>query len=223
MLDLADPWLKQQQESGQTVVLVGENQILIGALALADQIKADAARTVAELQRRGIRVVMATGDHYRVAKSVADNLGISEVEAQLLPEDKHTFVRKLQLQGRRVAFTGDGINDAPSLMQADIGIAIGTGTDIAIDAADVVMPGEKLTTILQSHSLATTSYKMTIRNVFLALVFNGVGILAAVTGLLHPVWAMLAMALSLSAVLVHTLFSRIIEDDEATGAETGSY
>ncbi|UYG98168.1 heavy metal translocating P-type ATPase [Cytobacillus firmus] len=213
-LNLVDPWVKQQQENGQTVVLVGVNQTLIGALALADRAKDDAKRMVAYIQRRGTRVVMATGDHQRVAEAVADHLGISEVKAQLLPEDKRTFVRELQLSGRRVAFVGDGINDAPSLMQADVGIAIGTGTDIAIDAADVVIPGEKLATILQSLELATTSYKMTIRNVFLALAFNGVGIFAAFTGLLHPVWAMLAMGLSLTTVLVHTLFSRIVKVDK---------
>ncbi len=214
-LDPARSWISEQQEKGQTVVLIGVNQQLIGALALADQIKKDALQMVVGLKRRGIGVVMATGDHRRVAESVAEQLGIAEVEAQLLPEDKRTFVRQLQLKGRRVAFVGDGINDAPSLMQADVGIAIGTGTDIAIDAADVVIPGEKLSTILLSHGLASTSYNMTVRNVFLALSFNGVGILAAVSGLLHPVWAMLAMALSLSTVLAHTLFSRIVKIDES--------
>lgn len=213
-MELVVPWLEQRQENGQTVVLVGLNGTLIGALALADRIKSDASGIVAGLHRRGSRVVMATGDHQRVAESVAEQLGISDVQAQLLPEDKRAFVREMQLSGRKVAFVGDGINDAPSLMQADVGIAIGTGTDIAIDAADVVITGEKLVSILQSQELAATSYKMTIRNVFLALAFNGIGILAAVTGLLHPIWAMLAMALSLSTVLIHTLFSPIVKTGE---------
>lgn len=99
-------------------------------------------------------------------------------------------------------------------MQAHVGIAIGSGTDIAIESADVVLPGERLITVLQAQTLARTSYSMTVRNVFLALTFNVVGILVSLTGLLQPIWAMLAMALSLSTVLGHSLFSKLVADDE---------
>lgn len=208
-LQLVDSWLAEHQDSGKTIVLISEDQELTGALALADQVKADSQHVIAEFKKKGIRIIMATGDHINAGKSIARLLGIEDVEAELLPADKYALVRKLQLQGYRVAFVGDGINDAPSLMQSDIGIAIGTGTDIAIDAADVVIPGEKLSAILRAHSISSTSYSMTIRNVIIAFLFNGVGILAAFTGQLHPVWAMLAMSLSLVTAILHTMLFRL--------------
>lgn len=212
-LSSAKAWVAEQQKTRRTVVFVAAEDRIIGAISIADQVKQDAKEVVEALRKRGIQAVMATGDHELAANAVAKELGISDVRAGLLPEDKLSLVRQLQKKGHRVAFVGDGINDAPSLMQANVGIALGSGTDIAIESADVVIPGERLVSVLQAQTLARTSYAMTVRNVFLALTLNGVGILVSLTGLLQPIWAMLAMALSLSTVLSHSLFSKLVTDD----------
>lgn len=212
--DAALAWAAGQQQQGRTVVYVAADGRLLGAIALADRTKSGAAAVVAALRRRGITAVIATGDHERAARAVAQELDVAQVHARLLPQDKRSLVSALQREGRRVAFVGDGINDAPSLMQADVGIAIGTGTDIAIDAADVVLPGERLPAVVEAHSLARTSYAMTVRNVLLALSFNATGVVASLTGRVHPAWAMLAMALSLATVLVHTLYSPLLADGD---------
>jgi P-type E1-E2 ATPase len=117
-------------------------------------------------------------------------------------------VRALQKQGQRVAFVGDGINDAPALMQSDLGIAMGTGTDIALEAADVVLIRKDLQALADAFRLARVSYRLTATNVGLALAFNGMGVIAAMSGRLDPMWAMLAMALSVSAVLLRSLTMR---------------
>ncbi|UOF90024.1 cation-translocating P-type ATPase [Fodinisporobacter ferrooxydans] len=204
----AREWIAEQQWHGRTIVFVAYNGKVAGAISVSDRIKPDAKSVLASLKKLKISAILATGDHQQAASAVAEELGITDVHAQLLPEDKLSFVRQLQREGRRVAFIGDGINDAPSLMQADVGIAIGTGTDIAIDAADVVLPGQRLKAVLEAHILARTSYAMTVRNVLLALSVNGIGVVASLSGFVHPLWAMLAMAFSLVVVLGHTLFSR---------------
>jgi Cu+-exporting ATPase len=128
----------------------------------------------------------------------------------VLPGQKAQEVRQLQAQGTKVAMVGDGINDAPALMQADVGIAIGAGTDIAIETADVVLVNEQLRTIVAARDLTRRSYHLTATNVVLALTFNGIGVLAAVTGLVYPVWAMLAMALSVSLVLANSFIGNLL-------------
>ncbi|BDG61163.1 copper-translocating P-type ATPase [Caldinitratiruptor microaerophilus] len=211
-VDAALPWATQQREQGRTVVYVAAGGRLVGALALADRVKPGAAEAVAALRGRGVEPVIATGDHERVARAVARELGIAQVHAELLPQAKRDLVRLLQRAGRRVAFAGDGINDAPALMQADVGIAIGAGTDIAIDAADLVLPGGRLSALAEAHTLAGTSYRLTVRNLLLALGFNAIGVLASLSGRIHPAWAMLAMTLSLGTVLGHTLFSPLLPE-----------
>ena len=156
--------------------------------------------------------VMLTGDNERTAKVVAGQVGISRYHAEVLPEDKAQVVRELQEEGCRVAMVGDGINDAPALMQADLGIAIGAGTDVAVDAADVVITGDRLSTLVEARDLAGRSYRLTFTNVVLALVFNGAGVLAAVSGLVAPVWAMLAMAASVSLVLANSFAGRLLPE-----------
>lgn len=209
-LDGAHDWVSKQREQGRTVAYVAVDGRLVGAIALSDRVKLDAVHLVATLRQKGVEPVMATGDHERVALAVAQELGITHVHAQLLPQEKRDLVLRLQGEGRRVAFVGDGINDAPSLMQANVGIAIGTGSDITIDAADVVIPGDRLGAVVEARTLAGTSYRLTVRNLLLALSFNGIGVLISLSGLLHPAWAMLAMTLSLGTVLGHSLYARLI-------------
>ncbi|NLG68491.1 MAG: cation-translocating P-type ATPase, partial [Firmicutes bacterium] len=195
-------WAQRQRELGRTVIFVAHAGRTVGAVALADRVKPEAAGAVTELQRQGLEVVMATGDDERVARAVAAEAGISRVHAGLLPGEKQELVRSLQAGAHRVAFVGDGINDAPALMQADVGVAIGSGTDIAIESADVVLTGSRLDAVPEARRLAAASYGLTVRNVTVALAFNAAGMLASVTGRLHPGWAMLAMTLSLGTVLV---------------------
>lgn len=204
------PLLEQVQGQGQTAVLVGVNGQVAGLLALADQIKPEAPATVAQLRDQGLDVVLITGDNWRTARAVAEAVGIERVLAEVLPGAKAEEVRRLQAQGARVAMVGDGINDAPALMQADVGIAIGAGTDIAIEAADVVLVSNHLSTLIEARELARRSYQLTATNVGLALSFNGIGVLAAITGVVYPVWAMLAMAVSVSVVLANSFAGRLL-------------
>jgi P-type E1-E2 ATPase len=156
----------------------------------------------------GVEPILVTGDRASVAQAVAQALGIHEVYAEVRPAGKVEWVRALQKQGQRVAFVGDGINDAPALMQSDLGIAMGTGTDIALEAADVVLIRKDLQALADAFRLARVSYRLTATNVGLALAFNGMGVIAAMSGRLDPMWAMLAMALSVSAVLLRSLTMR---------------
>ena len=195
-------WAEGQRERGRTVIFVACNRCVVGGVALADRVKPEAADAVAELKRQGLEVVMPTGDDERVARAVAAEVGIKRVYAGLLPGQKRELVHALQAGGGRVAFVGDGINDGPALMQADVGIAIGSGTDIAIESADVVIPASRLDVVPKARRLAAASYALTVRNLAVALAFSAAGMLASLTGRLHPAWAMLAMTLSLGTVLL---------------------
>ena len=204
------PLLERSRAQGQTAVLVAVDGKATGLLAVSDQLKDGAKEMVTQLKRLGLDVVLLTGDNRQTAETVADALGITRVLAEVLPGDKADEIRRLQAQGAKVAMVGDGINDAPALMQADVGIAIGAGTDIAIDAADVVLVSERLETLGQARELARRSYNLTAINVALALAFNGIGVLAAVSGVVQPVWAMLAMAVSVSVVLINSFAGRLL-------------
>jgi Cu+-exporting ATPase len=192
------------EEQARTVVAVAEGQRLVGLVAIADRTKRDAEATVAELKQLGITPVMLTGDNARTAWAVAAQVGIERVLAEVLPEQKAEQVRLLQREGSHVAMVGDGINDAPALMQADIGIAIGAGTDIAIESSDIVLVGERLGAILDAYQISRTSYQRTVRNLIVAFSFNGIGIPAAATGFVYPVWAMVAMIASVSTILLNS-------------------
>lgn len=198
------------EAAGKTVVAVASDHQLIGLIAIADTLKADASTTVNQLKAAGIQPVMLTGDNWRTARTVAAELGIDEVLAEVLPDEKANKVRELQQAGTRVAMVGDGINDAPALMQADIGIAIGAGTDIAIESSDIVLIGERLTAVVDAFHIGRTSYRKTVQNLILAFAFNGIGVPAATTGLVHPVWAMIAMIASVSAVLTNSFAGRLL-------------
>ena len=208
------------EEAARTVIGVTRGTTLLGLLGIADDVKPDAQAAVEALRGRGIRVVILTGDSEATARAVARQVGIEEVEARVLPADKADRIRALQAAGDRTAMVGDGINDAPALMQADLGIAIGAGTDIAIESADVILVGERLTAIGEALDIGASSYRKTLQNLGLALALNGIGVPLAATGLVHPVWAMVAMAASVTTVLANSFGERLVPAGTArTGAD----
>ena len=190
-------------DAARTVAWVAAGGRLLGAIAIADPVKEDARETLLELSRRGFRTVMLTGDHEAVAAAVAEHLGIDDFRAGLLPADKVEAVRQLRAEGRTVAFVGDGINDAPALKAADVGIAVGTGTDIAIEAADITLVQGDLRSVLRATKLARATFRKIRENLFWAYVYNVVAIPVAFLGLLHPVIAEAAMALSSISVVTN--------------------
>jgi len=189
---------------------VAENEQVVGLVTIADVIKEDAIDAIARMKQAGLSPVMLTGDNAQTAKAVARAVGIDEIHAQVLPQDKAARVRELQRQGFRVAMVGDGINDAPALMQADVGVAIGAGTDIAIESSDVILVGERLGGFVDAYEIGTRSFRKTVQNLCLAFSFNGIGVPLATTGLVHPVWAMITMAASVSTVLLNSFGGRLL-------------
>ena len=198
------PRVDALQDAGNTVVVAAEDGLPVGLIAIADTIKADAREAVTRMRAQGVEPIMLTGDNERTARAVAQAVGISEFRAEVLPEEKAMEIRRLQAGGRRVMMVGDGINDGPALTQADVGVAIGAGTDIAIESADVVLMGERLAAVADAMEIGRSSYRKTVQNITLAFAFNGVGIPLAMTGLVAPIWAMLAMVVSVSTVLANS-------------------
>jgi Cu+-exporting ATPase len=196
-------------EQAQTVAGVARDSKLLGLIGIADAIKPDAAEAVARLRAAGIRPVMVTGDNAATARAVAAQVGIDEVRAQVLPGEKAEVIRRLQQDGHRVLMVGDGINDAPALTQADIGIAMGAGTDIAIESADVVLVGERLSAVADARDIGAASFKKTKQNLAVAFSFNGIGVPLTVAGVIGPVWAMVAMITSVSVVLANSFAARL--------------
>lgn len=195
------------EAEGRTVIAVARRGKLAGVVALGDRLRPDAVQAVQELRDAGLVPVLVTGDNQLAAQQAARAVGITEVRAGVLPDEKARIVRALQQRGR-VAMVGDGINDAPALMQADVGIAMGAGTDIAIESADVIIIANQLRSILVARDISRYSYRKTQQNVTLAFLFNGIGIPAAATGLVYPVWAMTAMTLSVTSIFVNSLWGR---------------
>jgi len=201
---------------GLTVSGVARDGTLIGLLGVGDAVESDAAETVDRLREADVTPVMLTGDDERTARAVGDDVGIDRVLADVLPDEKRDAIGRLQASGHRVAMVGDGINDAPALTQADVGVAVGAGTDVAIEAADVVLLNDRLGGVGDAHEIGAASYRTTRQNLFVAFSFNGVGVAAATTGLVHPVFAMLAMLLSVSAVLANSFAGQLLSGDGVT-------
>jgi heavy metal translocating P-type ATPase len=210
LMDAAEEKADSLQAQTKTVIGVSENGKLIGLLSIADAVKEDARHAIAQLKEAGLTPVMITGDNESTARSVAEKVGIDEVHAQVLPQDKASKVRELQQQGFRVAMVGDGINDAPALTQADVGVAIGAGTDIAIESSDVILVGDRLGGFVDAYEIGRRSFRKTVQNLALAFSFNGIGVPLATTGWVHPVWAMIAMAASVSAVLLNSFAGKLL-------------
>ncbi|MBI4213786.1 MAG: cation-translocating P-type ATPase [Chloroflexi bacterium] len=202
--------IEAMQAAANTVVAVAVDGEPVALIAIADQVKADAFEAIQRLRATGLEPVMLTGDNERTARAVAARVGITEYRAEVLPRDKAAAIRELQRQGHRVVMVGDGINDAPALMQADVGVAIGAGSDIAIESADVVLIGERLGAVVDAFQIGRASYAKTVQNLTLAFVFNGIGVPLGATGLVHPIWAMVAMVASVSAVLTNSFAGRVL-------------
>ena len=196
------------ESQGKTVVAVAAAGIALGIIALGDELRSDAATAIAAMRRAKLVPILVTGDNARAANRVGRAVGIEQIQANVLPAEKAEIVRALQSTGARVAMIGDGINDAPALMQANVGIAMGAGTDIAIESADIIMISNRLESILEARTISRQSYSKTEQNVVLAFLFNGIGIPLAATGLVNPVWAMVAMALSITSIFVNSLWGR---------------
>lgn len=193
------------EEAGKTAMLVAVGGRYAGIVAVADTIKDTSKAAVSRLKEMGIEVIMITGDNERTAKAIAAQVGIDRVLAEVLPEGKAEEVKKLQAQGRKVAMVGDGINDAPALATADIGMAIGTGTDVAMEAADVTLMRGELTSIPDAIEMSRRTMRNIKQNLFWALGYNTLGIPIAAIGLLAPWVAGAAMALSSVSVVLNAL------------------
>jgi len=213
-LDAVSDDIQRLQQRGLTVAVVVRDETLVGLVGIGDEVKADASETVRRMHNADITPVLLTGDNERTAEAVADEVGIDRVLADVLPDEKREEIGRLQDEGHRVAMVGDGINDAPALTQADIGVAIGAGTDIAIESADIVLMGERLGGVMDAYEIGEESYRKTRQNLATAFSFNGIGVAAATTGLVHPVFAMIAMILSVSAVLANSFAGQLLSGED---------
>ena len=196
---------RRLEADGKTVLRVGADGNTLGVLALADTPKPTSSRAVASLRRMGLQVLLLTGDSERAARAVARQVGIDDVLAGVRPHDKALQVRQLQERGRRVAMVGDGINDAPALAAADLGIAIGSGTDVAMEAADVVLMNGDLLGVPAAIELSRATIRKVRQNLFWALFYNTLLVPLAAVGLIHPVLAAAAMAFSSVSVVGNSL------------------
>jgi Cu+-exporting ATPase len=197
-------------DEGKTIIFVSINGNLAGLIAVADTIKQGTRETILELKKSGggIEVIMITGDNEKTAKSIALKAGIENVLASILPKDKAIHIKKLQEKGRVTAMVGDGINDSPALAQADVGIAIGTGTDIAIETSDITIISGDLAGVGKAIKLSQKTLRTIKQNLFWAFIYNVIGIPIAALGLLNPIFAAAAMAFSSVSVVTNSLMLR---------------
>ena len=197
----------QRRDEGETVMFVAIEGVIAGLVSVADPVKETTPDALKALHALGLRIIMATGDNERTAKAVAARLGIDEIRADVLPEDKARIIRELQNGGARVAMAGDGVNDAPALAQADVGIAMGTGADVAIESAGITLVKGNLDGIVRARRLAQATMRNIRQNLFFALIYNAAGVPVA-AGVLYPVMGMLispmfaAFAMSASSISV---------------------
>jgi Cu+-exporting ATPase len=200
------------RRKGQTVMFVAIGQQPAGLIGVIDPIKPTTQEALTALRREGLRLVMLTGDNRTTAHAIASTLAIDDVRAEVLPTEKREVVRQLQAEGRIVAMAGDGINDAPALAEAAVGIAMGTGTDVAIESADVTLIKGDLRGIVRARRLSRATMRNIRQNLFLAFVYNAVGVPVA-AGVLYPwlgvlvspIWASAAMTLSSVSVIGNAL------------------
>ncbi len=197
--------LNELQNMGKTAMLVSIEGKLVGIIAVADTIKETSLNAIKKLQDMGLKVYMMTGDNEGTAKAIGDQVGITNIFADVLPEKKAEKVEQLKAEGKHVGMVGDGINDAPALASADIGFAIGTGTDVAIEAADITLMGGDLNGVVTAIRLSNRTMRTIRQNLFWAFFYNSIGIPLAALGFLNPVIAAGAMAFSSVSVVTNSL------------------
>ena len=198
--------IEQLSAQGQTAMLLAVDKKIAGIISVSDPIKPDSAKAVWQLERQGVRVIMVTGDNEITAKSIAKQAGISEVRAQVLPEQKAAIARELQLAGQIVGMVGDGINDAPALAQANVGFAIGTGTDVAIESADIVILQGSLLKVSEAMALSKATVTNIKQNLLGAFFYNTIGIPVA-AGMLYPLFGILLSPMIAGAAMAMSSFT----------------
>jgi soluble P-type ATPase len=186
--------MKLLEKEAKTAMLVATDNELVGIVAVADTLKDDSVKAIKELRKLGLQTAMITGDNERTAEAIAEQVGIDYVVAEVLPDGKVDEIKKLQNKFGKIAMVGDGINDAPALTQADVGMAIGTGTDIAIESSDITLVRGDLSAVITGVKLSRATFRKIKQNLFWAYIYNTVAIPVAILGLLHPVIAEIAMA-----------------------------
>ncbi|QBY55797.1 heavy metal translocating P-type ATPase (plasmid) [Cupriavidus oxalaticus] len=206
----AESVLQRLEADGKTAMLVGAGNTLLGVVAVADTVKPEAAEAVAALKARNTKVVLLSGDNRRTAEAIGRQVGIDHVIAEVMPEDKVETIQTLQKQGEVVAMVGDGVNDAPALAAADIGIAIGSGSDVAKETGSIILIRDDVRDVVASIQLSRATMRKIKQNLFWAFIYNTIGIPVAAFGLLNPIIAAAAMALSsLSVVANSALLKRV--------------
>ncbi|MHB0926472.1 MAG: heavy metal translocating P-type ATPase [Gallionellaceae bacterium] len=201
---IAEAVMTQLEAEGKTAMLVGRDGGLSGIIAVADTLKPEAQEAVSALQQEGIEVILLTGDNQRTAQAIAAQLGITQVIAEVLPGDKARIIQELQQQGKSVAMVGDGVNDAPALAVANIGIAIGSGSDVAKETGGIVLIKDDVRDVVASIRLSRATMRKIKQNLFWAFIYNSIGIPVAAFGFLNPIIAAAAMALSSLSVIVNS-------------------
>jgi Cu+-exporting ATPase len=202
--DAVQSRLLDLEAAGMSVILLGQGRAVLALLGVADTVRPEAQQVVNALQRRHIQVVMLSGDHHTTAQAIARQLGIDEVIAEVRPDDKAATIRSLQQAGQVVAMVGDGVNDAPALATADIGIAIGSGSDVAKEAGDLLLLGNDLRAVLTALGLSRATMRKIRQNLFWAFFYNSLAVPIAATGWLNPMIAGAAMALSSLSVIINS-------------------
>jgi P-type E1-E2 ATPase len=201
----ADACIELWQKQGRTVALFGIDAVLRGALCFGDQLKPDAQAMVQAMERRGMHVRLVSGDARHTTEWTARQIGVDEFTAEVSPDGKTKIIQQLQSAGHRVAMLGDGVNDAPALAQADLGIALGTGADIAMSAAPVVLVSGSLAKVEEAFRLGAKTRRVVRQNLFWAFFYNIAGISLAIAGVLTPIFAAAAMLLSSISVVANSM------------------